>query len=165
LWAAAWWAAGGAAVGVEEAAALAVEGLPGLVLTAAERADLRALATGAYSPLVGFMGAKQHQAVVESMRLPDGVLWPIPVCLGLPEDSRVDGGRLLLRDQGGGLLGVLEVTEVFEHDRELEAELVYGTSDPAHPGWLGCWVRPGWRWRVRCRRRWRPWTAWWALGR
>jgi sulfate adenylyltransferase len=117
-----------------EVASLATSSLPSLVVTAAEQADLRALATGAYSPLVGFLDAKQHQAVCESMRLPDGLLWPIPICLGLPDGVGVDGGRLLLRDADGGLLGVLEVTEVFQRDRALEAELVYGTSDPAHPG-------------------------------
>ena len=122
-------------LGAEEAAVLAAGGLPSLVVTAAEAADLRALATGAYSPLTGFLDAKQHQAVCEWMRLPDGLLWPIPVCLGLPDGVRaVDGGRVLLRDQAGGLLGVLEVTEVYQRDRQLEAELVYGTSDPAHPG-------------------------------
>jgi sulfate adenylyltransferase len=118
----------------DEASALASSQLPSLPLTAAEAADLRALATGAYSPLVGFMGAKEHQSVVESMRLPDGTLWPIPVCLGLPDGIRVDGGRLALRDPQGRLLGVLEVAEVFERDRDAEAELVYGTTDPAHPG-------------------------------
>src|SRR5215204_2761726 len=74
----------------DEAAALASSSLPSLPLTAAEAADLRALASGAYSPLTGFMGSKEHQAVTESMRLPDGLLWPIPVCLGLP---RRDPGR------------------------------------------------------------------------
>jgi sulfate adenylyltransferase len=118
----------------DEAAALAGSGLPWLALTAAEAADLRALATGAYSPLTGFMGAKQHQSVTESMRLPDGTLWPIPVCLGIPEGVRPDGGRVLLGGERGELLGVLEVEEVFERDRGLEAELVYGTTDPAHPG-------------------------------
>jgi len=69
------------------------------------------------------------------MRLADGTLWPIPVCLGLPDGVRVgEGGRLALRDAGGGFLGVLEVSEVFERDRRAEAELVYGTGDPAHPG-------------------------------
>jgi sulfate adenylyltransferase len=116
----------------DEAAELADSSLPSLPLTAAEAADLRALATGAYSPLVGFMGAKEHQTVTESMRLPDGTLWPIPVCLGVPEG--VDGDRVLLRSEGGELLGVLQVQEVFERDRELEAALVYGTTDPAHPG-------------------------------
>jgi sulfate adenylyltransferase len=118
----------------DEAGAVASGGLASLVVTAAEAADLRALATGAYSPLGGFMGAKEHQSVVESMRLPDGLLWPIPVCLGLPDGIRVDGGRLALRDAQGRLLGVVEVAEVFERDRQAEAQLVYGTADPAHPG-------------------------------
>jgi sulfate adenylyltransferase len=118
----------------DEAASLATSPLPSLPLTAAEQADLRALATGAYSPLSGFMDAKQQQAVCESMRLPDGTLWPIPICLGIPEELRIDGGRVLLCGPGGELLGVLEVTEVFARDRHAEAELVYGTSDPAHPG-------------------------------
>jgi sulfate adenylyltransferase len=118
----------------EEASALASGALPSLPLTAAEAADLRALATGAYSPLTGFMGAKEHESVIESMRLPDGTLWSIPVCLGIPDGVRVDDGRLALRGEDGELLGVLEVTEVFERDRAAEAELVYGTTDPEHPG-------------------------------
>jgi sulfate adenylyltransferase len=118
----------------EEASALASSSLPSVPLTAAEAADLRALATGAYSPLTGFMGAKEHQSVTESMRLPDGTLWPIPVCLGIPDDLRVDTGRMALRGEQDELLGVLEVAEVFERDRAAEAELVYGTSDPEHPG-------------------------------
>jgi sulfate adenylyltransferase len=73
--------------------------------------------------------------VTEAMRLPEGLLWPIPVCLGLPDQAQVvEGGRLALRDERGGLLGVLEVTEVFDRDRTAEAELVYGTTDVAHPG-------------------------------
>jgi sulfate adenylyltransferase len=122
-------------LGVGEAAALGAGGGSWLPLGAAEAADLRALATGAYSPLTGFLGAKDHQSVVESMRLADGTLWPIPVCLGLPDGVRVDsGGRLLLGDPAGGLAGVLEVQEVYQRDRQAEAELVYGTGDPAHPG-------------------------------
>jgi sulfate adenylyltransferase len=118
----------------EAAAELQTSSLPSLPLTAAEAADLRALATGAYSPLIGFMGAKEHQSVTESMRLPDGTLWPIPVCLGIGEGVRVDADRLLLRDEGGELLGVLQVEEVYPRERLAEAELVYGTTDPAHPG-------------------------------
>jgi sulfate adenylyltransferase len=117
-----------------EAAGLASGGVGSLVVSGAEAADLRAVATGAYSPLGGFMGAKQHQSVVESMRLPEGLLWPIPVCLGLPDGLRVRGDRLALRDPEGRLLGLVEVAEVFDRDRRGEAELVYGTSDPAHPG-------------------------------
>ncbi|HEX8860317.1 MAG TPA: sulfate adenylyltransferase [Actinomycetes bacterium] len=108
--------------------------LPSLTLTPAETADLRALATGAYSPLRGFMGAKDHQACTEEMRLQDGTLWPIPVCLGLADDQRPQGDLLALRSERGDFLGVLEVEDVFERDRVAEAELVYGTTDPDHPG-------------------------------
>jgi sulfate adenylyltransferase len=118
----------------DQAAELAGGGLPWLRLGAAEAADLRALASGAYSPLVGFSGATEHRSVTESMRLADGTLWPIPVCLGLPEGTRVDGDRVLLGGPDGGVVGVVEVQEVFARDRHAEAELVYGTSDPAHPG-------------------------------
>ena len=117
-----------------EAAELATSRLPSLLLTAAEAADLRALATGAYSPLSGFMGAGEHRSVLESMRLPDGTLWPVPVCLAIPDAVRIEWDALLLRDQRGALLGVLEVREVFRRDRHAEAELVHGTTDPAHPG-------------------------------
>ena len=75
-----------------EASELESGPLPSLVLTAAEAADLRAVATGAYSPLTGFMGATEHASVTESMRLPDGTLWSIPVCLGIPEGVRVSRG-------------------------------------------------------------------------
>jgi PUA-like domain len=65
---------------------------------------------------------------------------------GLPGRARrvrVDTGRLALRDERGGLHGVLEVAEVFERDRRAEAELVYGTTDPAHPGGGPGARRPG----------------------
>jgi sulfate adenylyltransferase len=118
----------------DEASALESSQLPSLPLTAAEAADLRALATGAYSPLTGFIGADEHESVTGSMRLPDGTLWPIPVCLGVPDGVTVPSGRLALRGDRGELLGVLQVTEVFERDRAAEAQLVYGTTDPEHPG-------------------------------
>jgi len=117
-----------------EAEELAARPLPSLTLTPAETADLRALATGAYSPLTGFMNAKEHEACAEAMRLPDGTLWPIPVCLGLADGDGLDGDLVALRSERGDLLGVLEAEEVFERDRDAEAELVYGTTDPEHPG-------------------------------
>jgi sulfate adenylyltransferase len=107
---------------------------PSLTLTPAELADLRALATGAYSPLAGYMNADDHESCVERMRLTDGTLWPIPICLGLSNKVRGLGDRAALHDERGRLVGVIEVHEVFQRDREREAHQVYGTVDPAHPG-------------------------------
>jgi sulfate adenylyltransferase len=117
----------------EELAEL-VRDAPSLTLSPAEAADLRALATGAYSPLTGFMSSAEHEACKDTMRLPDGLLWPIPVCLGVPEGVSIRGDRLALRGAHGDPLGVLEVHEVYRRDRLGEAERVFGTSDPAHPG-------------------------------
>jgi sulfate adenylyltransferase len=117
----------------EEAVDL-VRNTPSITLSPAEAADLRALATGAYSPLAGFMSSAEHEACTHTMRLPDGLLWPIPVCLGVPDGVSVRGDRLALRGAHGDSLGVLEVHEVFRRDRLGEAERVFGTSDPAHPG-------------------------------
>jgi sulfate adenylyltransferase len=125
----------------EEAAALA-EGAPSLTLSPTEAADLQAIATGVYSPLTGFMGRAEHEACTEAMRLPDGTLWPIPVCLGLPDRFQVTD-LLALRSGAGALLGLLEVAEVYPRDRLREAELVFGTCDTAHPGVAGVLGAPG----------------------
>jgi sulfate adenylyltransferase len=119
----------------EEVAALA-EGAPSLTLSPTEAADLRALATGVYSPLTGFMDRTEHDSCTEAMRLPDGTLWPIPICLGLPDGFHASD-LLALRDGAGALLGVVEVAEVYRRDRLGEAELVFGTREAAHPGVAG----------------------------
>jgi sulfate adenylyltransferase len=121
-----------------------VQGVPSLTLSQAEAADLRALATGTYSPLTGFMGSAEHEACTSTMRLPDGRLWPIPVCLGVPDGFSVRGDRLAFRDAHGRPLGVLEVHEVYKRDRLGEAERVFGTSDPAHPGAARVLGGPAW---------------------
>ncbi len=68
-----------------------VRGAPSITLSPAEAADLRALATGAYSPLTGFMSSAEYEACTHTMRLPNGLLWPIPVCLGCPTGSASSG--------------------------------------------------------------------------
>ena len=85
-------------LGVGEAEALAASRLPSLALTAAEAADLRALASGAYSPLTGFLGAKEHESVSESMR-PEAMSSSIR--LDLPRIRRTNA-RLLPSGDGVG---------------------------------------------------------------
>jgi len=109
-----------------------VESLEVLTLTSREVSDLDMLASGALSPLTGFMGREDYESVVESMRLGSGLPWALPVCLAVDEAPR--GDRVALADQSGRVLAALDVEEVFAYDAEREAERCFRTTDGDHPG-------------------------------
>jgi sulfate adenylyltransferase len=109
-----------------------VEGLERVTLAPRELADLDMLASGALSPLEGYMGTDDYRSVVEDMRLADGTLWALPVTLAVKEAPR--GDVVALTDEAGTPLATLEVEGVFDYDRLAEAERCFGTTDSAHPG-------------------------------
>jgi sulfate adenylyltransferase len=109
---------------------------PSWQLTPRQTFDLELLATGGFSPLQTFLGHDDYVSVCESMRLSDGTLWPMPVTLDVPDHvvaSAEESGSLALRDSAADLIAVLHVEESWRPDRETEAKLVFGTTDPAHP--------------------------------
>src|SRR5687768_16704728 len=67
-----------------------------LTLTPRELSDLGMLASGALSPLEGFMGREDYERVVEEMRLENGLLWGLPVCLAV--DTPPTRNRVALSD-------------------------------------------------------------------
>src|SRR5262245_46928508 len=106
-------------------------------LSSRQLCDLELLLSGAFSPLRTFMGEADHASVLDEMRLADGTLWPMPIVLDVPEElaSQLEGGETLaLRDAEGLMLAALTVGEVFKTDPLAEAEAVYGTTNPEHPG-------------------------------
>ncbi len=122
-----------------EAGALAARAaqLPRLTLDARELADLELVATGAASPLRGFLGLRDYRCVLERMRLADGTVWPLPFNLAadvgdLARASRA--GAAALHDASGRLWGVVEARDAYVRDLAAEVRAVYGTDDPAHPG-------------------------------
>jgi sulfate adenylyltransferase len=106
-----------------------------LSLTLSERhtADFEMIGNGGFAPLAGFQGADDHQRVCEEMRLSSGDYWPIPITLATDLDCSV-GDVVGLSSDEGKPLGRLTVEEIFQRDGRREAELVYRTSDEAHPG-------------------------------
>jgi sulfate adenylyltransferase len=109
-----------------------VETLETVTLTAREVSDLDMLASGALSPLEGFMRRDDYERVLDEMRLANGLAWALPVCLAV--DSAPRGDRVALADESGRLLAVLEVDEVYDYDKEREADRCFRTTEDAHPG-------------------------------
>src|SRR5512145_3450455 len=52
-------------------------------LNARTMSDLELLAVGAYSPLDGFMGKADYDAVLHEMRLASGLPWTLPITLAV----------------------------------------------------------------------------------
>jgi sulfate adenylyltransferase len=103
-----------------------------LTLTPREVSDLDMIASGALSPLEGFMARDDYERVLEDMHLANGLPWALPVCLAVDKAPR--GDRVVLADGDGVPLAVLEIDEVYEYDQEREAERSFRTTDEAHPG-------------------------------
>jgi sulfate adenylyltransferase len=112
--------------------------LPKIVVSERELADLEMLTVGALSPLTGFQGEEEHRSILETMHLPVGLAWAIPVTLSVSDDAakRLGGADrvALLPSEGAEPLAVLTITEIFHRDRRKEALGVFGTEDLEHPG-------------------------------
>jgi sulfate adenylyltransferase len=110
---------------------------PSWDLTPRQLCDLELLMNGGFSPLTGFLIHADYDRVCADMRLADGTLWPMPVTLDVPLDvgrTLKPGDRLALRDPEGVMLAVLDVEDVWQPDRQAEAEAVFDTTNPEHPG-------------------------------
>ena len=55
-------------------------------LTDRQLCDIELLLNGGFYPLYGFMRKVDYDSVLESMRLEDESLWPIPITLDVTED-------------------------------------------------------------------------------
>lgn len=99
-------------------------------------ADLECIATGAFSPLTGFMNEADYKSVVTDMHLRSGHVWTIPITL--PVESNVafglQCGEKLCLCYEGKTVAIMQVEDCYEVDKAQEAIHVYGTTDRDHPG-------------------------------
>jgi sulfate adenylyltransferase len=111
---------------------------PSWNLSARQICDLELLLSGGFSPLTGFLNRNDYEGVCQRMQLASGVLWPMPITLDVAENfaqSLQPGtSKVALRDPEGVMLALLHVEDVWKPDRKAEAESVFGTTSPAHPG-------------------------------
>lgn len=111
--------------------------MPDIILNDRQICDFELLATGVFSPLKGFMKQIDYESVLDRMRLESGELWPLPICLDVPENQAQTfetGQSVTLRDPEGFLLGILNIEDIWPADLKKEARAVYNTTDPSHPG-------------------------------
>jgi pyruvate kinase len=117
--------------------AAGLDALPIIRLDQNQQMDLEQIALGAYSPLEGFMGQDDFHAVLDSMRLANGVAWPIPIVLDVSAETagRLSVGEAVgLADEAGALMALLHLEEKYGFDREKTALRMYGTGSHDHPG-------------------------------
>jgi sulfate adenylyltransferase len=100
--------------------------------------DVLMLAMGAYTPLQGFMGHDDWRGSCLDMKLTSGLFWPIPITLPANEDLadsiHAEEEVTLFDAESGEILAVMDVHEKYSIDKKFEAEHVYRTADPKHPG-------------------------------
>ncbi|KAL2054142.1 hypothetical protein ABVK25_005681 [Lepraria finkii] len=114
------------------------ETLPAIVLNERQLCDLELLMSGAFSPLEGFLNEKDYDSVVQNVRLADGSLWSMPICLDVSEKtiekaSLKPGSRATLRDfRDDHNLAIITVDDIYKPDKNKEAKEVFG-GDPEHP--------------------------------
>jgi ATP sulfurylase len=102
-----------------------------------ELSDVEMIASGALSPLEGFLSKRDFDSVVDSVRLANGLVWSIPIVFARPASELKEvkpGKAVALKGADGTIHAILRVKELYEHDRERHAEKVFGTGDEAHPG-------------------------------
>jgi len=97
--------------------------------------DLEMLMVGGFAPLTGFMNEADYHKVVKEMRLSSGALFPIPVVLDVPDSALFEVGEsIVLCDQYGNPLAVMDIQSRFAPNKDTEVKGVYGTDDLLHPG-------------------------------
>jgi len=114
-----------------------IDKLARIELTRRETSDLEMIAVGAFSPLEGFMGEADYAAVVDTMRLANGLPWTIPVTIAVTADESTRyhaGDDIALVEPGGKALAILHLKERYRPDKRREAAEVYRTTEDAHPG-------------------------------
>jgi sulfate adenylyltransferase len=108
--------------------------LPSIQLSQRSTCDLEIMATGGFSPVRQFMGREDFESVIDTARLADSQLFPIPITLPVVEAEVLHlDAEIALRDSRNRILGIMHIAEIYEWDRLRTAKAVFGTDDVRHP--------------------------------
>ncbi len=130
-----------------EALAAEAAAMQSITLSTKQACDLEMTATGAFSPLTGFVGKADFDSICSNLRFADGTVWPIPITLAVDDEVKAalrPGQQAALKHEDGTLLAVLDIQDIYPHDKTLEIPKVFGTEDEAHPGVKGVMEEGEW---------------------
>ena len=108
-----------------------------LTLSLKQQCDLEMISNGAFSPLSTFNNQKDYEEILLKNKLSNGLVWPIPIVLDVPDQflKSLDKNEYIsLRNTEGFLLAILKVKEFWAPNKKEEANLVFKSNDPNHPG-------------------------------
>ena len=108
-----------------------------LTLSLKQQCDLEMISNGAFSPLSTFNNQKDYEEIILNNKLSNGLVWPIPIVLDVPDQflKSLDKNEYIsLRNTEGFLLAILKVKEFWAPNKKEEANLVFKSNDPNHPG-------------------------------
>ncbi len=104
------------------------------------------IAIGAFSPLTGFMTKEELDCVLDDLKLPTGIIWPMPIILQLDkrgaEQLSVGQKISLCLNNDGVVYAVLDIMDIYAYDLKQLVTKVFGTDDPNHPGVADILRRP-----------------------
>jgi len=94
------------------------------------------LQIGVYSPLTSFVGSSDLLSISRELKLKDGTFYPLPVYMPLRDQNLSDHvmGKNLELIYDNNVVGCIEVSEVYEPDKENICISLFGTKDTTHPG-------------------------------
>lgn len=111
---------------------------PKIYLNSREISDLEMIATGAFSPLEGFMNKENYESVLNNSRLSNGIVWTIPITLAVSDDEARDFKEgediLLYGTEVPTPFAILHLEEKYKYNKEEEARKIFKTTDERHPG-------------------------------
>lgn len=112
--------------------------LPQVGLSSREAGDVIMMGIGGFTPLEGFMTHADWRGVCDEMKMANGVFWPIPITLSTTPATaagiKIGADVALVDRESGEIMATMKVTEKYEIDKPHECQMVYKTTDLAHPG-------------------------------
>ena len=99
--------------------------------------DCQMIATGVFSPIDGFMDCETLKCVLDENRLPEGVVWTMPIVLPVSKriaDSVSIGEIIKLQSAQGETVATLKLSDKFQYNLNNLAKKWFGTTSLKHPG-------------------------------